>query len=89
MWVSYEGGAYDLDYAYIYIYRKTISSTSASLKELKFYYFSRSLLAVNLRKFFIEKYSIDIDAFDMKTICARIDFVQRNEPRSNYIYVQP
>ena len=70
-------------------YQKSISSTSTSLKELKLYYFSRCLLAVNLGKFFIEKYSINIDAFDVKTICARIDFVQRNEPRSNYIYVKP
>ena len=69
-------------------YRRIISSTSTSLKELKYYYFSRSLLAVRLRKYFIEKHSIDIDAFGMNIICARIDFVQRTEPRSNYIYVQ-
>ena len=33
-------------------------------------------------------YSMNIDAFDMKTIFVKIDFVQRTKPRSNYIYVQ-
>ena len=36
-------------------YHRTISSTSISLKELKFYHFSRYLLAISLRKFFYWK----------------------------------
>ena len=62
--------------------------TGKSLNELKFYNFSRFLLAVSFRKFFIEKCSISMDAFHMNTMCAKIYFVQRMESKSNYIYVQ-
>ena len=58
------------------------SSISTSLKGLKYYYFIRSLSRVNLRKFYIEKYSMNIDAFNINTIFATIDYVQRTKPIS-------
>ena len=67
-------------------YFSNISSNSPCLSEFKFYYYSRSLLSANVRKHFLTKYSVIIDDFDRKTLNARINFVQRNEERSNYVY---
>ena len=65
------------------LYRRLNSCKNSQLR----YIFFRSNLGHCIRIVFKEVYSINVDSYDVQTVYARIDFVQRNEERSHYSYI--
>ena len=60
------------------------NSDSPCLASLKYYFRSCSHIFLNLKKFFIDSYSVNILTNPLCALLARISYVQRTEPRSNY-----
>ena len=68
-------------------YRRLITSRSPCLKIFKSYFYCFSSIACFVRVWFERFYNVQVDDYDELTILARIDYVQRTEERSNYVYV--
>ena len=55
------------------------------MSKLKYFFIFRSHFKVSLEKMFEEKYDVmNFVVNDQQALLARIDFVERNEPRSYY-----
>ena len=70
----------------ICFWHKLINSKSESLSNLIYYFKHRSHIFAKISRFFLESYQVDISQNPLCAIIARIEFVQRNEPRSHYAY---
>ena len=65
-------------------WHKLCNSISPCLANLKYYFRYRSQLFMKLKALFMKDYSVDILGNPLCAVKARIDYVQRNEPRSHY-----
>ena len=63
------------------------NSASPCLANLKYYFRTKSHVFMILQNLFRNNYSVNISREPLCAILARINFVQRTEPRSNYVYV--
>ena len=62
-----------------------INSKNEIMSKLKYFFIFRSHFKVSLEKMFEEKYDVmNFVVNDQQALLARIDFVERNEPRSYY-----
>ena len=68
----------------ITFWHRLIRSESKCLHNLKHYFRYNSHLAQKLNNIFMANYQVDVLTNPLCAILARIDFVQRNEPRSTY-----
>ncbi len=67
-------------------YMNILNSDSPCLIKLKSYYRSKSFIKIGLGRIFVAEYGVaDIFDNDIMALNARIGFVQRNEPRSDYV----
>ncbi len=67
-------------------YMNILNSNSPCLSNLKQYYRSKSFIKTELCRIFVTEYGVaDIFDNDLMALNARIGFVQRNEPRSDYV----
>ena len=66
-------------------FHNVLKSRSPCLIDLKDYFLSRSRLHSDLVRLFADEYSVNIDENPLCALLARISFVQRTEPRSNYV----
>ena len=62
-----------------------LASNSPCLLNLKYFFRHQSCMYEEVSRLFTETYSVDISSNPLCSILARIEFVQRNEPRSYYI----
>ena len=68
-------------------YFSIINARSKALNNIKYYMMLNSNFYMNLRKRFSDMYDIDcIVDNDKNALMARINFTERHEPRSNYLY---
>ena len=68
-------------------YFSVINARCQSMKNLKYYMMLKSHLHENLTKRISHIYDVNcIFSNDKQALLARIFFVERNEPRSNYVY---
>ena len=65
-------------------WNKLSNSVSPCLANLKYYFRSSSHVFIKLQQHFNSNYSVNISCNPLCAILARIFFVQRTEPRSNY-----
>ena len=61
-------------------------SKSPCMANLKFYFRHKSHIAFKIESFILENYSVNIRDNPLCTILSRIKFVEKSEPRSNYVY---
>ena len=66
-------------------FHNIIKSRSPCLLDLKNYLSSRSRLHSDLMEMFNIEYGVNLDENPLCALLARISFVQRTEPRSNYV----
>ena len=69
------------------LWHRICGSLSPCLANLKYYFRHFGLITAKIRNLIDEKYSVDIIRNPACAIYARITYVERNEPRSNYVYV--
>ena len=69
-------------------YRSVLRSKNGVLIKLKYYWHFYSDIKINIERIFKCDYDVEevFDNFD-KAILSRIDFIERNEPRSSYLNV--
>ena len=66
-------------------YFAIFGSRCAFIKYLKYYFQFNSEIRINIENLFKNHYDFEnLLANDMDAVLARIDFVERNEPRSSY-----
>ncbi len=67
-------------------YMNILNSDSPCLINLKLYYRCKSFIKIGLCRIFVAQYGVaDIFDNDIMALNARIGFVQRNEPHSDYV----
>ena len=71
-------------------YNRVINSKVGTLRKFKYFFMLQSALYQKVSKICEERYDItSLCANDFMAILARIDFVEREEPRSHYYYEPP
>ena len=68
----------------ICFWHRLFRSGSSCMANLSYYWRYRSCIFKRLSELFRKEYSVDISLNPLCAILARIDFVQRHEPRSHY-----
>ena len=56
------------------------------MANLKFYFRHKSHIVFKIESFILENYSVNIRDNPLCAILSRIKFVEKSEPRSNYVY---
>ena len=71
----------------ISLYFKTMNSENRFLHDMRYYFRFASAIKIEIENFFEKNYGITRLSSNPKcAIMARIDFIQRHEPRSCYVY---
>ena len=62
------------------------SSNSPCLANLKYYFKHKGMFTAKIERWIFDNYSVNIKDNPFCAIVARINYVQRTEPRSSYVY---
>ena len=72
---------------WVSLWHKLCWSISPCLANLKYYFKNYGLITARIVNLIAEKYNVDIVQNPACAVFSRINFVEKHEPRSNYVYV--
>ena len=69
-------------------YRSVLRAKNHFINKLKYYWNSVADIKINIERIFVSEYDVtDVFNNDADAIIARIDFVERNEPRMSFLNI--